>query len=62
MATYADHYEAAKAMTRVQLESAIMRDKARISWGYTDRLMAYEDALRQKIAVEIAAAELHKGD
>ena len=58
MATYQDHYEVAKQMTRVQLETAVMRDKAKNHYGYSARLDAYQTALREKIAVELAASKL----
>lgn len=51
------HYEAAKALTRPQLEQAVIRDREN-SRFVGHRFDAYQTALREKIAVEEAALEL----
>lgn len=55
LVTYRDHYEVAKNMSRHTLERALVRDRDARNFG--DRFQAYQDALREKIAVELAAAE-----
>lgn len=59
--TYRDHYEVAKNMSRHTLERALVRDRdcPPTRGRNVDRFLAYQDALREKIAVEHAAMELN---
>lgn len=56
--SYRAHYEVAKNMSRHTLERALVRDRDARNFG--NRFQAYQDALREKIGVEMAAQEQEK--